>query len=169
MALLDFLMPSLAIGQAVGRFGNWVNLEGFGPPCQLLWCVFIPIEKRPLMWAGFERFHPTFFYESFWMSLGFGLLLIMESKLIEYKVRNNSRGWIGRLARPGTLTAFYFLWYGAGRFVLEFYRFDTWEINHIKVAQVISLGLVLASLSYFIYCLYFKEKTLKRTKGVSFF
>lgn len=148
--LLDFAMPSLALGQAIGRFGNFVNKEAFGPPCpnqsfagaaggQLPFCVFIPPENRPSFWAEFTHFHPTFFYESLWTFSGFLLLLWLEKAKSRHKFH----------LEGGTLTAFYAVWYGSGRFFLEFLRFDTWTVGGIKIAQVISFFLIVGGLWFF--------------------
>lgn len=118
--ILDLLVPSVLIAQAIGRIGNYFNFEVFGGPTNLPWGWFIPEPLRPSFWKNFSYFHPTFLYESLWLFLGFFLSLKIN------------RHFLG----------FYCLWYGVGRFFLEFLRFDTAEIGGVKVAQVISLGLV---------------------------
>ncbi len=122
--LLDFIMPSLAVGQAIGRWGNFFNHEVFGPPTNLPWGWFIPQNLRPQMWQNFSYFHPTFLYESMWTLVGFIILSFIPTQ--------------GR----GKVTGFYCIWYGIGRFFLEFLRFDTAKIGNINVAQVISVGLI---------------------------
>jgi len=132
--LLDFLMPSLAIGQAIGRWGNFFNHEVFGGPTNLPWKWFIPENLRPEIWKNYSFFHPTFAYESLWALLGFILLIFLEKQLVT-RERNS-----------GLLTGFYAIWYGVGRFFFEFLRFDTAEVGGVKVAQVISLLLVVGGL-----------------------
>lgn len=172
MTILDFLMPSLAIGQAIGRWGNFFNHEVFGPPTNLPWGWYVPQQFRPDFWQNFSHFHPTFAYESLWVFLGFIVLLILEKSLPDNLLRstkNFSRSAIlsrnrgnlfinfFSLAKAnceklfglpanypafGKLTAFYAIWYGTGRFFLEFLRFDTAESSGMKIAQIISLVLV---------------------------
>jgi phosphatidylglycerol:prolipoprotein diacylglycerol transferase len=66
--------PSLAIGQAIGRWGNFFNEEAFGRPTDLPWKLYISPPHRPLGFAQFEYFHPTFLYESVW---DFGVFLVL--------------------------------------------------------------------------------------------
>lgn len=64
--LADALAPGIAVGQAVGRFGNWFNQELFGLPTTLPWALEIAPEHRPPGYEQFATFHPTFLYESLW-------------------------------------------------------------------------------------------------------
>ena len=73
--LADLVAPSLILGQAIGRWGNFFNSEAFGSPTNLPWKLFIPLERRPLGYENFDYFHPTFLYESVWNLIVFGLLL----------------------------------------------------------------------------------------------
>lgn len=66
LSLADTLMPSLMLGQAIGRWGNFFNQELFGLPTTLQWGMFIAPGHRPEAFAAFTRFHPTFLYESLW-------------------------------------------------------------------------------------------------------
>jgi len=123
--ILELIVPSLVLGQAIGRIGNFFNQEAFGPPTNLPWGVYIKMENRPDFWQGFSYFQPTFFYESLWMILGFGILILWER-------------------RKQNLCAFYLIWYGLGRFLLEFIRFGTARFLGINVAQTFSiLGIIL--------------------------
>src|SRR5467141_1765243 len=61
---LDIAAPSMVLGQAIGRWGNFFNEEAFGRPPDLPWKLYISPEHRPLGYAQFEYFHPTFLYES---------------------------------------------------------------------------------------------------------
>src|SRR6266481_6355936 len=73
---LDIAAPSLALGQAIGRWGNFFNEEAFGRPTDLPWKLFISPVHRPLQYAQSEYFHPTFLYESLWDLLVFAALLL---------------------------------------------------------------------------------------------
>ena len=75
-ALMDVLLPSVALGQAIGRWGNFFNSEAFGLPTSLPWKLFIPVANRPAAYLNESWFHPTFLYESIW-DLGLFVLLIL--------------------------------------------------------------------------------------------
>lgn len=133
-AICDFLVPSLALGQAIGRWGNFFNQEAFGPPTNLPWKIFISPQNRPEFWSQFQYFHPLFLYESVLNFLNL-LILILATKRL-------------RSCAGGSITALYFLIYGITRFFIEFFRFDTAQIDGIKVAHVLSLGFVFAGLYF---------------------
>ena len=63
LKLADLASPSLLLGQALGRIGNFFNQEGFGPPTKMPWGVYIDPVNRPTQYISSTRFHPTFFYE----------------------------------------------------------------------------------------------------------
>jgi phosphatidylglycerol:prolipoprotein diacylglycerol transferase len=109
----DILAPGALLAQAVGRWGNYINQESFGPPTNLPWAVYI----------NQSYFHPLFLYESLWNLLGCFILL---KKIYNHK-------------KPGASLGFYLLWYGVGRFFIEFLRSDTAIIFGVKVAQALSL------------------------------
>jgi phosphatidylglycerol:prolipoprotein diacylglycerol transferase len=126
---LDLVAPSMAIGQAIGRWGNFVNQELYGAPSDLPWAIYIdPVNRLP-GYAEFERFHPLFLYESLWM-LGTALLLISLAQ------RFHAQG------RHGDLTLLYIVSYAVIRFLLDFLRLDSHSIQGIPAlttAQIVSL------------------------------
>ena len=135
---LDILIPSIILGQSIGRWGNFFNNEAFGLPTNLPWKLFIPIQDRPLEFINFDFFHPTFLYESIWNFLVFILLIIVfikQSKTNFY--------------RPGLITCLYLICYGFGRFWIEALRTDPLCMGGlppfcdggIRVAQFISIFL----------------------------
>ncbi|MEY3649486.1 MAG: hypothetical protein RL370_189, partial [Actinomycetota bacterium] len=63
---LDALAPGILFAQAIGRFGNWFNIELFGKPLNAPWALEVPVQYRPSGYAAFETFHPTFLYEALW-------------------------------------------------------------------------------------------------------
>ncbi len=73
---LDILIPSIILGQSIGRWGNFFNNEAFGMPTNLPWKLFIPIQNRPIEFINYKFFHPTFLYESLWNLLIFIILII---------------------------------------------------------------------------------------------
>jgi phosphatidylglycerol:prolipoprotein diacylglycerol transferase len=155
ITVFDFLMPPLAVGQAIGRWGNFLNHEVFGGPTDLPWKWYISENLRPEFWENYSYFHPTFLYESLWCFLGFMILIALESKFtgpagtcfarIFLQNKKDRTKLVSSLTNfnPGLLTGFYTIWYGLGRFFLEFLRFDTAEIFGLKTAQIISLGLII--------------------------
>lgn len=131
LKLTDLAAPALALGQSLGRIGNFVNREGFGSPTNLPWGVFITPEKRPENFANLSHFHPTFFYESLGVFLIFLVLIILPFK------------------KTGSRTGVYLISYSILRFGLEFFRIDTWQVGIIKIAQIISVAGLLAGVTIF--------------------
>ena len=138
--VLDVLLPSVALGQAIGRGGNFFNNEAFGVPTSLPWKLFIPYNYRPPFFSDQSFFHPTFLYESIW-NIGIFCLLIYLFQL-----------GIKRLIRlpPGALSFVYLIMYSLGRLWIEGLRIDPLCINGlppfcqggIRVAQLISILLI---------------------------
>lgn len=75
--LTDLAAPALAIGQAIGRWGNYFNQELFGKPTSYPWGIPILPAYRPEAYAASTHFHPTFLYESLWNVLVFVMLLFL--------------------------------------------------------------------------------------------
>ncbi|MFC1936583.1 prolipoprotein diacylglyceryl transferase [Chloroflexota bacterium] len=116
--LLDSVGPPLLIGQAIGRFANFINQELYGPPTDRPWGVTIAGENRIFPWTDLEkypeettRFHPTFFYEIIWNMLAAGAIL--------WAVRK----WPDKF-KPGAAFYLYLIMEGVGRFFIEFFRPD---------------------------------------------
>lgn len=128
---LDIMAPCVAIGQAIGRWGNFFNQEAFGVPTDLPWKLYIDPAHRPPHLAGFEYFHPTFLYESLWNLLVFAILW--------FGLRKRLQG------RPGALTLCYLGLYSIGRFFVEGLRIDSLMLGSLRAGQVVSLLLVVAS------------------------
>ena len=130
--LTDVIVPSLALGQAIGRWGNFFNSEAFGDPTNLPWKLYIPVNLRPSNYVSFEYFHPTFLYESLW-NIGVFSLLVW---LFFWGLKNQSK------LKLGTLTFSYLIVYSLGRFWIEGLRTDSLMLGSLKMAQVISLVLI---------------------------
>ena len=130
--LLDLVAPSLILGQAIGRWGNFFNSEAFGKPTNLPWKLFIAPQYRPFELINNEFFHPTFLYESLW-NLGIFALLLW---LFFWGLKRANR------LKTGTLTAIYLIGYSLGRVWIEWLRTDSLMIGPLKVAQVVSLGAI---------------------------
>lgn len=128
---IDIIVPGVALGQAIGRWGNWANQEAFGKPADLPWAVTIDPDRRP---AGYEQsatFHPTFLYESIF-NLGNAALL---SWLV---LRMPRTSWM----RPGDVGAIYLIAYGVGRFAIERMRTDSLYIGSLPAAYWLSMLMI---------------------------
>src|SRR5207253_2917633 len=115
---LDIVAPSIAIGQAIGRWGNFFNEEAFGTPTDLPWRLYISPQNRPLQYAGNEYFHPTFLYESLWDALGFVALIAARRRLAD---------------RPSAVFYLYIGLYSVGRFLIESIRVDSFWVGSFRV------------------------------------
>ena len=106
---LSAAAPTLALAQAIGRWGNWWNQELFGKATTLPWGLRIDTEHLPVGYAPGTTFHPTFLYESLW---NFALCIALLR--IDRRFR----------LRPGRLFAMYVVGYAVGRFWIEGLRID---------------------------------------------
>jgi phosphatidylglycerol:prolipoprotein diacylglycerol transferase len=139
-SLLDVLVPAVALGQAIGRWGNFFNSEAFGLPTDLPWKLAIPVANRPSEFLFATGFHPTFLYESLW-NLGVCLLLLQL-------LRSARRG---RIQLPaGALSCVYLMAYSSGRLWIEGLRLDPLCLfslppfcaGGLRMAQLVSLLLI---------------------------
>lgn len=147
--LTDVFVPSLALGQAIGRWGNFFNSEAFGRPTDLPWKLFIPPSRRPPEYLQYEYFHPTFLYESIWNLLVFGGLIY----LFFWGLRHREQ------FKLGTLTLIYLIAYSLGRFWIEGLRTDSLMLGPLRIAQVVSLVGIFAGISGLIW-LYQRRRSL---------
>lgn len=130
--LLDLVVPSVILGQAIGRWGNFFNSEAFGKPTNLPWKLYIAPRYRPFELINSEYFHPTFLYESLWNLGVFAILLL----LFFWGLNNRNN------LKTGTLAGVYLIAYSLGRVWIEWLRTDSLMLGSLKVAQVISLGAI---------------------------
>lgn len=118
--LLDLAAPAVALGQAIGRWGNFFNQEAHGGPTNLPWAIEV----------GGEMVHPTFLYESLWCLLLFVFLM-----------------WLSRRRRfGGQIFLLYVILYSVERFFVEWLRTDSLMIFGFKTAQLVSLAAIIAGL-----------------------
>lgn len=131
----DFIAPGLLIGQAIGRWGNFINQEVYGMPSNLPWAIKIDLQHRIPGFEHLERYHPLFLYESLLNLIGAGVLLWVDKKFQKKLFR-------------GDLFFGYLIWYSAVRFGLEFLRLDPSPVNGINVNQtsMLVVGLLTAVL-----------------------
>ncbi|OQA46519.1 MAG: Prolipoprotein diacylglyceryl transferase [Chloroflexi bacterium ADurb.Bin325] len=143
---LDIPAPGLLVAQAIGRLGNRVNQELYGPPTDAAWAFHInprfPCQEpagSPMacgiperltdearQWYATHGFHPTFFYEMAWNIVGAGLLLFIGRRF---------KGWL----RDGDIFLMYLIWYPVGRIWVEMFRPDAWRMGSLATAQWVSL------------------------------
>ena len=155
---IDILIPSIILGQSIGRWGNFFNNEAFGIPTDLPWKLFIPIQNRPIEFINYQFFHPTFIYESLWNFLIFILLITI------FYQQNNKNS-----VRPGFISCLYLIGYSFGRFWIEGLRIDPLCIGGIppfcdgglRMAQFISIFLFSSGLIgiFFLRLKSYKNKT----------
>ncbi|MEJ8751122.1 prolipoprotein diacylglyceryl transferase [Lagierella sp. ICN-221743] len=117
LTILDIFAPGIALGQAIGRWGNFINKEAYGRATDLPWAIIIDGQKV----------HPTFLYES----LGDFIIFILLYNLCK-KNRNEN----------GTIISLYFILYGILRFFVEGLRTDSLYLLGMRVSQLVSLALV---------------------------
>lgn len=150
--LLDITAPSVLLGQAIGRWGNFMNQEVYGGPIaeehiDLFYTILPDFIMRQMYINdsvyGWAYYHPTFLYESLWNLLGVAVLLYLR----KVNLRN------------GEIFFSYLIWYSCGRFVIEGMRLDNLMIGDvIRVAQLISILLIVIAIGLWWY---------RRAKGLA--
>lgn len=135
--MLDIIVVGIILGQAIGRWGNFFNSEAYGAITTLetLKSQGIPQFIIKGMYILGEYRQPTFFYESVGCLFGFLAMLIIRSN---------------KYLKTGSLTAFYLIWYGILRILVESLRADSLMLGPIKVAQLVSLLFIIVGLIIFI-------------------
>ena len=137
----DATALGLPLGQAVGRWANFINQELYGPPTTLPWGLRIDAEHRIgpyrdlVAFPETTRFHPLFLYESIWNLIGFVVIFSIWHRY-------------GDRLRDGDILFMYLLWYPLGRFFIEFLRTDSWFFpgTPFNVVHILSLiAVVVAS------------------------
>lgn len=129
--VLDILAIGLLIGQAVGRWGNFVNGEAFGTSTNLPWAMTVKQNGKILG----EMVHPTFLYESLWNAIGIVVLLLYK------RIRKFN----------GELFCGYLVWYGLGRAMVEGLRSDSLYIGVFRVSQLLALVCFIIGILIIIY------------------
>ena len=133
LEILDIIAPALALGQAIGRWGNFFNQEAFGRITTLsnLKSLHIPRFIIDGMFIEGEYREPTFLFESIGCLLIFALLI---------SIRNIKK------IKNGQIVSIYFILYGILRFFIESLRTDSLMFLNLKMAQIISIIMILAGL-----------------------
>ena len=129
---LDITAPAIALGQTIGRWGNFVNQELYGAPTDLPWKIFIEPQNRLPEFRDQAYYHPLFLYESLWNLANFIFLL-----------------WLGRRyqdrLKPGDLFLTYLVTYPVGRFLFEFLRLDASMVASLNANQALMAVIAVAS------------------------
>lgn len=141
--LADVAAPSILLGQAIGRWGNFMNQEVYGGEVtrEFLENLYLPDFIINQMYIDGAYYHPTFLYESIWNIVGVILLLCLRRLNL----------------RQGEIFFSYIIWYSVGRFFIEAIRLDYLLIGGglddggLKTAQVISIVLIVGSIILWIY------------------
>nr|WP_330382049.1 prolipoprotein diacylglyceryl transferase [Thermotalea metallivorans] len=129
--MADIVAPSIILGQAIGRWGNYINQEAYGRPTDLPWGIVVDGVKV----------HPTFLYESLWNFLVFGFLLWYDQ----------------RKKFQGELLILYGILYSIARFFIEGLRIDSLMIGPFRTAQLVSFAIIVGLGSI----LYVKRKKIR--------
>ncbi|HEY7038554.1 MAG TPA: prolipoprotein diacylglyceryl transferase [Methylomirabilota bacterium] len=136
---LDVIAPSMVLGQAIGRWGNFFNEEAFGRPTDLPWKLYISPAHRPPEFRNDDFFHPTFLYESLWDLLVFVVLVWW----VRPRVRRH----------PGAIFFSYIGLYSVGRFFIESLRLDSFWMGSLRVPQLASVAGVLVAVAGLLWVL----------------
>jgi phosphatidylglycerol---prolipoprotein diacylglyceryl transferase len=136
--LADIAAPSIILGQAIGRWGNFMNQEAHGEEVTraFLENLYLPDFIVNQMYINGTYYHPTFLYESVWNILGFVLLILLRRVNL----------------RRGEIFLTYVIWYSIGRFFVEGMRTDSLMLTEsLRIAQTISIALILGAAALIIY------------------
>lgn len=148
LKILDILVISLIIGQIMGRWGNFFNSEAYGPKTtfEFLTSIHLPNFIIEGMNINGTYYHPTFLYESIWNLIGLIFIIIIYKKSKQY----------------GNTTSFYLIWYGIGRFLIESLRQDSLMLGNLKIAQLVSILMILIGIFIFLKLRTKKEDIIKK-------
>ncbi|MED3561590.1 prolipoprotein diacylglyceryl transferase [Bacillus xiapuensis] len=132
--ITDIAAPSIILGQAIGRWGNFMNQEAHGREVtrSFLESLHLPDFIINQMYINGSYYHPTFLYESVWDFIGFILLMLLRRVNL----------------RRGELFLSYVIWYSIGRFFVEGMRTDSLMLTStLRMAQMISIVLVIGAVA----------------------
>ena len=135
---LDAIAPALALGQAIGRWGNYVNQEVYGAPTDVPWAITIDPQFRLPEFADQATYHPIFLYESLWSLATMFFLL--------WLARN-----YGKRLKSGDVFLVYLISYPVIRILLDFLRLDASEVAGFNANQTLmAIVLVAAAATLFL-------------------
>lgn len=138
-ATLDLVALGFLIGQAIGRWGNFMNREAFGAPVSEDYFLAMGLYNQRI--GQFQYFHPTFLYESLWNAVGFAALHFLSKK----------RQYDGQIALG------YVAWYGLGRALIEGLRTDSLWWGPFRVSQLLAAVSCLAAAGLLVFMVFCKH------------
>jgi len=151
MVWMDLIAPGLALAQAIGRWGNFLNQELYGAPSSLPWANTIDAAHRVPGYEAYSTYHPLFLYEFLWNLFVMGLLLYIG---IQYKDH----------IKNGDIFRVYMFMYPFARFFLEYLRLDPSPVGNININQTLMAVLMIASVGWMVYAYRDRIKFLNRGK-----
>jgi len=141
--LFDILAPTVMIGQIIGRWGNFINMEAHGGSTKLPWRMGLLYSRdgsalETGVWDTEMYVHPTFLYESLWNLIGF---IILHNVYKKKKF-------------DGQMFAMYLIWYGFGRMLIEGLRTDSLYLGPIRISQMVGfvsciIGITIFAMHHF--------------------
>ena len=135
---IDIAAPVIPLGQAIGRWGNFINQELYGAPTDLPWAIYIDPAHRLPEFADVAYYHPILLYESIWNLASVFLLLWIAKRFAEQLI-------------PGDAFLVYLVTYPIIRILLDFIRLDASEIAGFNANQYfMAVVLVLAIIGLYI-------------------
>ncbi len=137
---LELAFIFIPIAQILGRFGNFLNQELYGPATNLPWGMYVRETKT--------YNHPAFLYEQ----VGNAIVFLI---LFHYYKKHG-------LKNDGKIIAMYLVCYGIVRFIVDIFRNDARVISGLTIAQVLSILMVLAGAGYLLYLKYNSGRTINR-------
>ena len=155
LPMADIGAMGLFIGQCIGRWGNFVNVEAFGDVTSLPWRMAGP-NVASYLWgtrqieydvyqqivSGELGVHPTFFYESLWNLIGFLLVVFVVKKFRKF---------------DGQIFFSYVAWYGIGRFFIERHRTDSIGPGEVRISLFVAAVSAVAAICVIVYMLAVKK------------
>lgn len=151
LKLFDILAPCVLIGQVIGRWGNFVNMEAYGADTTLPWRMGLLYSYADTgiatgVWDVERYVHPTFLYESLWNLTALVLVLIL------YKKKRFD----------GQFFCSYLIWYGFGRMLIEGLRTDSLMLGAFRVSQLVGLSSLILGV---VLMIYFVKRHRKNTSS----
>ena len=138
LKMLDISVVGVIIAQAIGRWGNFFNQEAHGGAVTRAFLEKFHLPKFIINGMNIDGiyYHPTFLYESLWNVLGFIIMLILRRR---------------KYNKTGEIFGFYLIWYSIGRMFIEQLRTDSLMLGSFKVAQLVSIIMILIGIVIIIF------------------
>lgn len=137
-AWADIFAPAVALGQAIGRWGNFINQEVYGSPTDLPWAITIDEQHRLPEFMEFSTYHPLFLYESLFNLANMGFLLWLSRKFKEKLY-------------PGDVFLSYLITYPMFRFFMEYLRLDNSFVGGINANQTLMIVIAVLAAGFIVW------------------